>query len=346
MNYLVIESNNKIIIVNSSSIYNVGEFLKKVRVTVSGGAGQICYSLLFRLISGEVFGKDIYIDLILLEIPTSMKALQGVKMELDDCAFPLLSSLSITDSIDKAFDGIDYAFLIGARPRSKGMERSDLLKENGKIFVKQGKALNRSKNAKVLVVGNPCNTNALILKHAAKEVCHTNIRAMTRLDQNRASSMLAKKANVLISAVDKVAIFGNHSSTMVTDYLHAEIQGKKATDVIKDLSWFQQTMFEGVQKRGAAIIEARGLSSAASAANAAMDAMKDWLGKNQSSYVSAAIYTQKNPYGIHEDLFFSFPLMNGKIVKGLQMDSFLEEKIKITEKELIEERDAVKEYLG
>jgi malate dehydrogenase len=319
--------------------------MNRVKVTVTGGAGQICYNLLFRIGSGEVFGKNTLVDLVILEIPSSMKELLGVKMEIDDCAFKSLSSVTTTDSIDEAFDGIDYAFLVGAKPRSKGMERSDLLKENGKIFLTQGKALNRSPGAKVLVIGNPCNTNALILMHAAKNLDPFNIRAMTRLDQNRAVSMIAKKAKVGVEDVKNVTIFGNHSSTMVIDYLHGTVKGKSIENVIGDKNWLQGEMFSSVQKRGAAILEARGLSSAASAANAGVDAMKDWMGGGKENYTSAGIYAKNNPYGIFEDLYFSFPLKGGKIVEGLKMDLFLEEKIKLTEQELLDERDAVKEYL-
>ncbi len=310
--------------------------MKKVKIAVTGGAGSICYSLLFRLLSGELFGKDTYIDLSILEIKESMQVLKGVEMEIFDCAFPLLHSLTCTSLEDQAFEGAQFVFLVGAKPRSKGMERKDLLKENGKIFAHQGKALNREKGAKILVVGNPCNTNALILKHAAKDLDPKNIRAMTRLDQNRARALLSKKANVSISSIKNLTIFGNHSSTMVSDYFHALIDGKKAMDIIDDPLFFQDTLFKGVQQRGAKVIEASGASSAASAANAAIDAMKDWIFPN-SEITSAAIYSNGNPYGITDDLFFSFPIKDGDIVTW-QMDPFLEKQIKITEKELLEER--------
>ena len=318
--------------------------MKKVKVAVSGGAGGICYSLLFRISTGELFGLHTQIDLVILEVPQSMKMLGGVLMELKDCAFPLLSSITITDSEDCAFDGVDYVFLVGARPRSKGMERSDLLSENGKIFVSQGKALNKAPMAKILVVGNPCNTNALILKSAARDIKATNIRAMTRLDQNRATAMIAEKADVPITEVKGVSIFGNHSSTMVIDYIHATISGKAAPLVLNNMPWLQDVMFPTVQQRGAAILEARGLSSAASAASAAIDAMKDWIHESDE-VTSASIYSKGNPYGIDEDLYFSFPIKNGKIVEGLAMDAFLKEKIKLTEKELIEEREMIRKYL-
>lgn len=315
-----------------------------MRVTVSGGAGNICYSLLFRIASGEVFGKDTLVDLTILEVPHSMKRLAGVEMELKDCAKPFLSSLTLTDSIDKGLEGVDYAILVGAKPRSKGMERADLLKDNGKIFSLQGKALNRSKGAKVLVVGNPCNTNALILKHAAKELDPFNIRAMTRLDQNRATGMLAEKAKVSIDLVKNVGIFGNHSATMVTDYLHAEIDGKKAPDVI-NIHWLQNDMFGAIQNRGAAIIEARGVSSAASAANAIIDSVHDWVGFNKGEVTSAAIFSDNNPYGIRDDLYFSFPILDGEVVSGLEMDPFLHDRIRKTEKELLQEREEIREFL-
>ena len=313
---------------------------------MTGGAGNICYSLLFRIGSGEVFGLDTLVELVILERDEAMAALKGVEMELIDCAFPHFSSVQITSSVDVAFEGIDYAFLVGAKPRSKGMERSDLLKENARIFQEQGKALNRSKDAKVLVVGNPCNTNALILNHNAKDVDPTNIRAMSRLDQNRAKAQIAKRAGSQIASVKNVGIFGNHSASMVTDYLHVTVDGKQAVDVIDDLSFFQKTLFESVAGRGSEIIEARGLSSAASAANAAIDAMRDWIGLNSSeeSY-SAGIYSNGNPYSIADDLYFSFPMKDGKIVGGLDMDPFLDEKIKATERELLDERDSVEDFL-
>jgi malate dehydrogenase len=318
--------------------------MKKIRVAVSGGAGALCYNLLFRIADGEVFGMDTSIELSILEIPASMQALSGVKMELLDCAYPLLSSVNITDSADAAFEGADYVFLVGAKPRSKGMERIDLLKDNGKIFVGQGKAVNRAKDAKILVVGNPCNTNALILKYAAKDISPLNICAMTRLDQNRAVSMIAEKAGVGVSTVSDLVIWGNHSSSMVIDYLHAKIEGKPLLEVIEDKNWLEGKLFDVVQNRGSEILAERGLSSAASAANAAIDAMKDWLYPSDKS-ISAGVYTDGNPYGIADDLYFSFPIQNGEIVSGLTFDPFLEEKIKLSEKELLAERDMIREYL-
>ena len=315
-----------------------------MKVAVTGAAGALCYNLLFRIADGEVFGTDTSIDLSLLEVPGALKALHGVELELLDCACPLLSSITITDSAEKAFEGAEYVFLVGAKPRSKGMERADLLRENGKIFAAQGKALNQAKDAKVLVVGNPCNTNALILKYAAKDLDPQNIRAMTRLDQNRAVSVIAEKAGVSVSKVTDLVIWGNHSTSMVIDYMHTKIDGKPLLEVIKDKDFLRRELFDVVANRGAEIIKERGLSSAASAANAAIDAMKDWIYPSER-IISSGLYTEGNPYGIADDLYFSFPVQNGKIVQGLSFDSFLEERIGLSEKELLEERDAIKEYL-
>jgi malate dehydrogenase len=318
---------------------------KRIRVAVTGGAGQICYSLLVRIASGELFGQDQPVALHILELPMALNALRGVVMELEDCAFPLLEEIHIGSDPFKVFEGIDVAILIGAKPRGKGMERSDLLEQNGKIFLEQGKALNQNKKAKILVVGNPCNTNALVLMHNAKNIPSENIRAMTRLDQNRATSQLAIKASVSVKEVKKMAIWGNHSSTMVADYKNATIRDLPVIEVIKNIDWLQGDFMKKIQKRGAEIIEARGLSSALSAANAAIDAMQDWIfGKD--NWCSAAIYSNKNPYGIADDLFFSFPLENGHIVAALEMDEFLYAKLKETEGELLAERDAVKKYLS
>lgn len=316
-----------------------------VKVAVSGAAGQICYSLLTRLCAGEVFGKDTMIDLRLLEVPFALKALEGVVMELHDCAFANVESITATDSNEKAFDGADYVILVGAKPRSKGMERKDLLLENGKIFASQGKALNKEKQARVLVVGNPCNTNALILKHSAPDLDPANIRCMTRLDQNRAKSLLAAKAGVNVSEVTNIAIYGNHSKTMVTDFSHGLIQQKPLEDVITDRNWLENDLFSSVQNRGAQIIEARGLSSAASAASAAIDSIKDWIVSDHDECIAAGIYSKGNPYEIDEDLFFSFPLVNDSIIFHKEMDSFLEQKIKETEKELIEEREMISSFI-
>lgn len=317
-----------------------------LRVAVTGGAGQICYNLLYRIGSGEMFGKDQPVALHILELPQGLKSLHGVALELMDCAFPLLREIKVGDRAEEVFDGVDYAVLVGARPRGKGMERADLLQENAKIFVSQAKAFTNP-NVKVLVVGNPCNTNALVLLHNGPNLKPENVRAMMRLDQNRATAQLSQKAKVPVRDVSHVAVYGNHSPTMVVDYQNAKIGGKPAVEVIGDMSWLQGEMMTTVQKRGAEIIEARGLSSAASAANAAIDAIRDWHFPTEgNNWYSAAMYSTGNPYSIAEDIFFSFPVSHNKIVAGLKVDSFLEEKIKLTEKELLSEREAVKQYLG
>lgn len=311
---------------------------KLIRVAVTGGAGQICYNLLFRIASGELFGLDQPVALHILEVPAVLKALHGVELELQDTAFPLLHEVKLGDDPEAIFDGVDYAILVGAKPRTKGMERGDLLQENAKIFVSQGKAFSNP-HVKILVVGNPCNTNALVLLHNGKGVLKPeNVRAMTRLDQNRAIAQLAIKAGVPVTAVKKVAIYGNHSPTMVIDYVHAEIQGKPAKEVV-DLGWLRGEFMTRVQKRGAEVIEARGASSAASAAHAAICSIRDWhFPTPKDDWYSAAVFHEK-------DIFFSMPIRDGKIVSGLKVDSFLEEKMKVTEKELLEEREAVRQYL-
>ena len=310
-----------------------------IRVAVSGAAGQIGYSLIYRIAAGDMFGKDQPIILHLLEIPQALTSLKGVEMELDDCAFPLLEGIVTGSDPMKVFEGAEWAILVGAKPRGKGMERKDLLADNAKIFVDQGKALNR-KDVKVLVVGNPANTNALVLAHNAKDLPKENIRSMMRLDQNRAIIQLAKKAGVLAMDVKSVAVYGNHSPTMVPDYNNATIQGRKVEDVIKDKTWLQGEFMTTVKKRGAQIIEARGLSSSASAANAAIQTIQDWiLPTPKDDLFCAGIYNAER------DLFFGAALKDQKIVLGLKIDSFLEEQVKITEKELLEEREAVRQYL-
>lgn len=317
-----------------------------VRVAVTGGAGQIAYSLLFRIASGELFGPDQPIALHILELPEALQALEGVKMELDDCAYPLLKEIHIGSDPHQVFKGIQYAFLVGAKPRGPGMERGDLLKENGKIFIGQGKALNdvADPSVKVLVVGNPCNTNCLITLMNAPKLDKRNFFAMTRLDQNRAQFQLAHKAGVDISQVTRVTIWGNHSATQVPDFYHAQIGGKPLTDVIKDETWLKGPFYETVQKRGAAIIAARGKSSAASAANAALDSMKAVITPTKAGdWFSLGVYATGNPYGIDENLVFSFPCRStGKgdyeIVRDLTWNEFLRQKIALTEKELLEER--------
>lgn len=319
------------------------------RVVVTGGAGQIAYNLLFRIASGELFGNDQPIALHILEIPEALKSLEGVKMELEDCAFPLLREIQIGTDPYQLFGDVHYALLVGSKPRGPGMERGELLTENGRIFVEQGKALNASANAdvKVLVVGNPCNTNCLIAMKNAPKIPRENFHAMTRLDQNRAAASLASHAGVEVAAISNMAIWGNHSATQVPDFYHARIAGKKLLEVIKDEEWLKTDFIKGVQQRGAAIIAARGKSSAASAANALIDAAKSLISPTPAGqWYSSAIYSSQNPYGIDKDLIFSFPCRTtaaGKceIVEGLDLNPFLTEKIRLTEKELIEERNIV-----
>jgi malate dehydrogenase len=324
-----------------------------VSIAVTGGAGQIAYSLLFRLAHGELLGPDVPIALHILEIPEMMNALEGVKMELEDCAFPLLSRVLIGSDPHEVFQGVKYAFLVGAKPRGPGMERKDLLSENGKIFVSQGKALNdvAAKDVRVLVVGNPCNTNCLIALHNAPNLSPFQFQAMTKLDENRAIAQLAQKASCPVKEITNMTIWGNHSNTQVPDFYHAKINGKPVSEVITDEAWLKGEFIPRVQKRGAEIINARGKSSAASAASSALDAMLAWTLKTaHGNWYSTAIYSQKNPYGVADDLVFSFPCQSTgkgdcKIVDGLQWNSFLEEKIKASEKELKEERDLVSQYL-
>lgn len=325
-----------------------------LHIAVTGGAGQLAYQLLFRIASGQLFGQDRPISLHILEIKEALGPLEGVKMELEDCAFPLLQSVFISDDPYAAFRDADYALLIGAKPRGPGMERGDLLHENGKIFVEQGKALNASacRNVKVFVVGNPCNTNCLIAKSWAPDLSPNNFYAMTRLDQNRASFFLAHQANRPVRNVTNMTIWGNHSATQVPDFIHAKIDGKPAERVIKDRQWLEGNFIEAVQKRGAAIIKARGKSSAASAAQAVLDAVRDTVSPTEEGqWFSSAILSNGNPYHIAENLIFSFPCrLNPKgdvvIVPQLEIDPFLEKKLKATEKELLEERDLVKSYIG
>jgi malate dehydrogenase len=323
------------------------------RIAVTGAAGQIAYSLLFRIANGDFLGPHQPVALHLLDLPEGAEALKGVQMELDDCVFPLLKEIRIGTRAEEMFEGVDYAFLVGAKPRGAGMERKDLLADNGKIFVGQGKALNRfaNKNVRVLVVGNPCNTNCLIAMHHAPDLPRHHFHAMTRLDQNRAVFQLARKANVDVEEVSHMTIWGNHSSTQVPDFLNAKIKGKPAIESVKDQAWLQNDFISLIQKRGAQVISARGKSSAASAAQAAISALKAVVEPTlPGAWFSSGVDSKGNPYGIEENLVFSFPCFsNGKgnyeIVKGLKMDSFLEEKLTITQKELIEERDLVRDLL-
>ena len=321
-----------------------------VRVTVTGAAGQISYGLLFRIASGAMLGEDQPVILQLLEITPALDALKGVAMELDDCAFPLLESIVCTDDANIAFKDTDYALLVGARPRGPGMERKDLLEANAAIFSAQGKAINAvaNRNIKILVVGNPANTNALIAQRNAPDIDPRNFTAMTRLDHNRAMTQLAQKTGNAVTAVTHMTIWGNHSATQYPDLFHAKVNGETATDLV-DQSWYQDTFIPEVQQRGAAIIAARGASSAASAANAVIDHMRTWaLGSADNDWVSMGIYSDGS-YGIAEGLIYSFPVTcsNGdwSIVQGLEIDAFSQEKMDATEKELTEERDAVKHLL-
>lgn len=321
-----------------------------VRVTVTGAAGQISYGLLFRIAAGNMLGPDQPVILQLLEIPPAMNALQGVVMELDDCAFPLLQGIVATDDPNIGFADSDYGLLVGAMPRGKGMERKDLLAANSKIFSVQGKAINdhANKDIKVLVVGNPANTNALITMANAPSVKHGNITAMTRLDHNRALGQLATKTNTHSSEIKKLTIWGNHSSTQYPDISHATIAGQAASESVDD-SWYKDIFIPTVQKRGAAIIEARGASSAASAANAAIAHVRTWeMGTDDGDWVSMAIPSDGS-YDIEEGLIYSFPCtcVNGeyKIVQGLDIDEFSRQKMDATMAELKEERDEVKDLL-
>jgi malate dehydrogenase len=318
-----------------------------VKVAVTGAAGQIGYALLFRIASGQMFGPDTDVHLQLLELEPALPALNGVKMELDDCAFPNLKSVTCTSDSNVAFKGVNWALLVGSVPRKDGMERADLLKINGGIFVKQGQALaaNADKNVKVLVVGNPCNTNAYICRLAAKGLNPRNFFAMTMLDQNRAVTQLAQKAGVDTTQVSNLAIWGNHSPTMYPDFYNAKVGGKPATQAVTDETWLKTTFCETVGKRGAAIIKARGLSSAASAANAVVDTVKNLVNPTPSGTFFSVAVPSDGSYGIPKDLIFSFPIVSDgkdyKIVQGLELASFAKEKIAATQKELEEERSAV-----
>ncbi len=318
-----------------------------VTVTVTGAAGQIGYALLFRIASGQLLGNDVPVKLRLLEIPQGMNAAQGTAMELDDCAFPLLQGIDITDDPRAGFDGANVALLVGARPRSAGMERGDLLEANGGIFKPQGEAINAgaADDIRVLVVGNPANTNALIASAHAPDVPNDRFNAMTRLDHNRALSQLAKKTGVSINEIKKLTIWGNHSATQYPDIFHAQVDGKSAAPLADDREWLANDFIPTVAKRGAAIIEARGASSAASAANAAIDHVYSWVnGTPEGDWTSAAIPSDGS-YGIAEGILSSFPVVsrNGawEIVQGLEINDFSRERIDASVAELVEERDAV-----
>ncbi|WP_153502825.1 malate dehydrogenase [Cumulibacter manganitolerans] len=319
-----------------------------VKVAVTGAAGQIGYSLLFRIASGALFGADTPVELRLLEITPALKALEGVVMELDDCAFPTLAKVEIGDDPNKVFDGVNHALLVGARPRGPGMERGDLLEANGGIFAPQGKALNEvaADDVHITVTGNPANTNALIAMNNAPDIPDTRFSALTRLDHNRAISQLAAKLGVPVTEIKKMTIWGNHSATQYPDLFHAEVSGKNAAETVGDQDWLAGTFIPTVAKHGAAIIDARGASSAASAASATIDHARDWaLGSAQDDWVSMAVASDGS-YGVPEGLISSFPVVckNGEyqIVQGLDIDEFSRGKIDASVKELEEEREAVR----
>ncbi len=322
--------------------------VQPVKVAVTGAAGQIGYSLLFRIASGEMLGPDTPIQLHLLEITPALKALDGVVMELDDCAFPLLTDVITGDDAATVFDGVNLALLVGARPRTKGMERGDLLEANGAIFTVQGQALaeNAADDLRVLVPGNPANTNALIAATNAHGVPAGRFTAMMRLDHNRAKGQLAKKAGVAVTDITRMTVWGNHSATQYPDITHAQINGRAAAEVVADQNWLETDFIPTVQKRGAAIIEARGASSAASAASAAVDHVRDWmLGTPDGDWVSMGVPSDGS-YGVPEGIISSFPVTTSggdwQIVRGLEIDDFSRSRIDASAAELVEERDAVK----
>ena len=326
---------------------------KPVRVAVTGAAGQIGYAILFRIASGEMLGKDQPVVLSLLEVPMekAQQALQGVMMELEDCAFPLLVGMQAHSDPMTAFKDVDYALLIGSRPRGPGMERAELLAVNAEIFTAQGKALNAvaSRDVRVLVVGNPANTNAYIAMKSAPDLPRKNFTAMLRLDHNRALSQLAAKTGKAVADIENMVVWGNHSPTMYPDYRFATIGGQPAAKVVNDEAWYRDTFIPTVGKRGAAIIEARGLSSAASAANAAIDHMRDWVMGTNGKWTTMGIPSDGS-YGIPEGIMYGVPVTcaNGKYqrVTGLEIDAFSREKMDFTLKELQEERDGVKHLVG
>ena len=329
---------------------------KTVRVAVTGAAGQVAYTMLPRLASGEVFGPDTKVILQLLEIPRSinpkpMDMLEGTAMELEDCGFSTLQDIIVTDDPNVAFGGCNYALLVGAAPRGPGMERKDLLSKNGAIFVGQGKALAKSAAAdvRILIVGNPCNTNCLVAYRNGKEIPTDRWTAMTRLDHNRAVSALAKKAGVPNESVTNVTIWGNHSNTQYPDFTNAKIGGKPATSVISDRAWLEGTFVPQCQERGKAVIAKRGLSSAFSAANGAIDHVKSWLRGTAAGDWTSCATVSKGEYGVPPGLVFGYPCTasggNWKVVEGVKLDPFGEQKFKLTLNELLEEQDAVKDLL-
>ena len=323
-----------------------------VRVAVTGAAGQVAYAMLGRLASGEVFGPDTQVILHLLEITPALPALEGVAMELDDCSFSTLKDIVITDNAEKAFDGCNYALLVGSFPRKAGMERKELLDINGKIFVGQGKALaaKAAADVRILVVGNPCNTNCLVARSNGRSIPAERWTAMTRLDHNRARTALAKKAGVTNSDVTQMTIWGNHSNTQFPDFSNAKINGKPAEQIITDRKWLEETFVSTIQTRGAAVIKARGMSSAMSAANGALDHVKSMIrGTPANDWVSMAVVSQ-GEYGVPKDMVFGYPCTtdgkgNYKVVDGLKLDAFGQGKFQTTLQELLEEKDAVKDLI-
>ncbi|UCC51247.1 MAG: malate dehydrogenase [Anaerolineaceae bacterium] len=323
-----------------------------VKVAVTGAAGQIGYALLPRLINGEVFGPDTKVDLHLLEITPALPMLEGVVMEMNDCAFPLLNNIVVTDDAKEAFDGINWALFVGAKPRGKGMERGDLIRENGPIFVGQGQALNEraADDVRIVVIGNPANTNCLIAMNNAPDIPKERFSALTRLDQNRAYAQLAGKAGVTVNDVSNVTIWGNHSATQYPDVEHAKINGRFAFDVISDHEWLRGEFISTVQKRGAAVIQARGKSSAMSAANAVLDQVRSFLYPTEAGNWFSAAIASDGSYGIDEGLIFSFPLISQsesdfEIVQGLSISDFAQGKINATLAELRVEKETVADLL-
>lgn len=322
--------------------------METIKLAITGSAGQIGYSLLFRIAAGDMFGKEYSLDLRLLEVEAAIPALKGVLMELQDCAFPLLEKITITSNTDEAFRDVDWALLVGAAPRKAGMERSDLLKINGGIFQAQGKSLGAvaGKNVKILVVGNPCNTNAYIAMKNAKSIPRDRWFAMTRLDANRARHQLAEKAGVHVTKVTNMTIWGNHSTTQYPDFLNSLIDGKPVMDVIQDHNWLENDFIKIVQNRGGEVIKARGASSAASAANAIIGTVRSII--KPTGWFNAAVPSDGS-YGVEEDLVSGFPLRSDgnkvEIVKGIKLSHFFEEKFRVTLEELKKEKEAIKEFI-
>jgi malate dehydrogenase len=322
--------------------------MSPVRVTVTGAAGQIGYSLVFRIASGQLLGPEQPVDLRLLEIPPAMGALEGVAMEVVDCAFPLLENLDLHDDPASAFDGVNVALLVGSRPRTKGMERAELLSENGKIFTTQGRALNdgAADDVKVLVVGNPANTNCLIAMNNAPDVPRARFTSMMRLDHNRAIAQLASKLELPVTEISRMGVWGNHSPSMYPDLFHAQVRGQQAAAVVDDQEWIENDFLANVGKRGAAIIEARGSSSAASAASAAIDHMRDWVSGTNGDWVSMGVVSDGS-YEVPEGLICGFPCTcadgEWSIVQGLEIEHFSRSKIDASVQELVGERDTVAE---